>query len=104
MTTHSSVLAWEIPWIEEPGALQFLGSQTLTKSALDLRKSRLPSYLKSFPSFHGEGLCFIFIAVVIWFSLINVCVVGNCGSFVFVFIFLMMMLFFLLGNHKACSA
>ena len=21
MTTHSSVLAWEIPWTEEPGAL-----------------------------------------------------------------------------------
>ena len=22
MATHSSVLAWEIPWIEEPGSLQ----------------------------------------------------------------------------------
>ena len=27
MTTHSSVLAWEIPWIEEPGGLQSMGSQ-----------------------------------------------------------------------------
>ena len=26
-TTHSSVLAWEIPQTEEPGGLQFLGSQ-----------------------------------------------------------------------------
>ena len=25
--THSSVLAWEIPWIEEPGGLQSMGSQ-----------------------------------------------------------------------------
>ena len=25
MTTHSSVLAWEIPWTEEPGGLQFMG-------------------------------------------------------------------------------
>ena len=25
--THSSVLAWEIPWIEEPGGLQSIGSQ-----------------------------------------------------------------------------
>ena len=25
--THSSVLAWEIPWTEEPGGLQFTGSQ-----------------------------------------------------------------------------
>ena len=27
MVTHSSILAWEIPWIEEPGGLQFMGSQ-----------------------------------------------------------------------------
>ena len=27
MATHSSVLAWEIPWTEEPGELQFVGSQ-----------------------------------------------------------------------------
>ena len=26
MTTHSSILAWEIPWTEEPGRLQFIGS------------------------------------------------------------------------------
>ena len=25
MATHSSILAWEIPWIEEPGGLQFMG-------------------------------------------------------------------------------
>ena len=25
MTTHSSILAWRIPWIEEPGALQSMG-------------------------------------------------------------------------------
>ena len=25
MTTHSSVLAWEIPWTEEPGGLQPMG-------------------------------------------------------------------------------
>ena len=27
MATHSSILAWEIPWIEEPGGLQSMGSQ-----------------------------------------------------------------------------
>ena len=26
MTTHSSILAWEIPWIGEPGGLQSMGS------------------------------------------------------------------------------
>ena len=27
MATHSSVLAWKIPWTEEPGALRSMGSQ-----------------------------------------------------------------------------
>ena len=27
MATHSSILAWEIPWMEEPGGLQSTGSQ-----------------------------------------------------------------------------
>ena len=27
MTTHSSTLAWRIPWTEEPGGLQSMGSQ-----------------------------------------------------------------------------
>ena len=27
MTIHSNILAWEIPWTEEPGGLQFTGSQ-----------------------------------------------------------------------------
>ena len=27
MATHSSILAWRIPWIEEPGRLQSMGSQ-----------------------------------------------------------------------------
>ena len=27
MATHSSILAWRIPWIEEPGELQSMGLQ-----------------------------------------------------------------------------
>ena len=27
MTTHSSTLAWKIPWMEEPGGLQSMGSR-----------------------------------------------------------------------------
>ena len=27
MATHSSILAWGIPWTEEPGGLQSMGSQ-----------------------------------------------------------------------------
>ena len=27
MATYSNILAWKIPWTEEPGGLQFIGSQ-----------------------------------------------------------------------------
>ena len=27
MATHSSILAWEVPWTEEPDGLQSMGSQ-----------------------------------------------------------------------------
>ena len=29
MATHSSILAWKIPWTEEPGELQFWGCKEL---------------------------------------------------------------------------
>ena len=29
MTTHSSILAWKIPWTKEPGGLQSMGWQRL---------------------------------------------------------------------------
>ena len=29
MATHSSILAWRIPWLEEPGGLESMGSQRL---------------------------------------------------------------------------
>ena len=31
MATHFSILAWEIPWTEEPGGLQSMGSQRQTQ-------------------------------------------------------------------------
>ena len=31
MATHSSILAWKIPWTEEPGRLQSMGSQSQTQ-------------------------------------------------------------------------
>ena len=31
VVTHSSVLAWEIPWTEEPGRLQSMGSQRVAR-------------------------------------------------------------------------
>ena len=29
MATHSSILSWGIPWTQEPGGLQPMGSQTI---------------------------------------------------------------------------
>ena len=31
MATHSSILAWRIPWTEEPGKLQSIGSHSQTR-------------------------------------------------------------------------
>ena len=31
MATHNSTLAWRIPWAEEPGRLQSMGSQSWTQ-------------------------------------------------------------------------
>ena len=31
MATHSSILAWKIPWMEEPGRLQSMGLQSWTQ-------------------------------------------------------------------------
>ena len=31
MAAHSSILAWRIPWAEEPGGLQSTGSQSWTR-------------------------------------------------------------------------
>ena len=32
MATNSSILAWRIPWTEEPGRLESMGSQELEKT------------------------------------------------------------------------
>ena len=34
MTIHSSILAWRIPWTEEPDGLQFMGSQRARKNLM----------------------------------------------------------------------
>ena len=36
MAIHSSILAWKIPWTEEPGGLQSMGSQRVGHDGKDL--------------------------------------------------------------------
>ena len=40
IATHSSVLAWRIPWTEEPGGLQSMGSQRVRLSTRAGRQGR----------------------------------------------------------------
>jgi len=56
MATHSSILAWKIPWTEEPGGLQSMGSQRVRHnfiSFLNLSSQRT-IFLAS------KSLCFLF--------------------------------------------
>ena len=50
MVTHSSILAWEIPWTEEPGRLQFMGSKG-SDTTEQLSIHTLATYLE-FPVIH----------------------------------------------------
>ena len=47
MTTHSSNLAWEIPWTEEPGGLQSMGSQRVGHDLLTENQQQI-DYFKAF--------------------------------------------------------
>ena len=40
MATHCSILAWRIPWTEEPGGLQFPGSQRVWQEWSNLAHTR----------------------------------------------------------------
>jgi len=51
MVTHSSILAWRIPWTEEPGGLQSMGSHRVGHDRSNLAaaavfKSRFPFKIK----------------------------------------------------------
>ena len=37
MATHSSILAWEVSWTEEPGGLQSMGLHTPQQQSLNTR-------------------------------------------------------------------
>ena len=40
MATHSSILAWKIPWMEEPGRLQFMGLQRVRHDIVTKQQQR----------------------------------------------------------------
>jgi len=48
MAPHSSTLAWKIPWMEEPGRLQSMGSQSRTRLKWLSSSSSSSTYQKNF--------------------------------------------------------
>ena len=59
MVTHSSILAWEILWIEEPGGLQSTGRKSQTRLLLSmhaLSSGKGKSSAQNFLSFIMESL------------------------------------------------
>ena len=44
MATHSSILAWRIPWTKEPGGLQSMRSQRVRHKWIDLACTKLAKY------------------------------------------------------------
>ena len=62
MATHSSILAWRIPWMEEPGGLQSMGLQRVgydcttslslfMSQPVMLKKLKLNSSMKTYKTF-----------------------------------------------------
>ena len=50
MATHSSILAWKIPWTEEPGRLQSMGSQRINMN------ERIPIFTLFLYALHDSEL------------------------------------------------
>ena len=51
MATHSSILAWEIPWTEEPGGLQSMASQSPNLATDMHARTHFIDYLKPLSCF-----------------------------------------------------
>ena len=49
MAIHCSILAWEIPWMEEPLGLQSMGAQELDRTEVTKPPPPPPRYLLGFP-------------------------------------------------------
>ena len=63
MATHTSILAWRIPWMEEPGGLQSMGLQSQTRlsdfTSLHFSQSCnfSSSHVRMWELDHKEGCC-----------------------------------------------
>ena len=64
MAIHSSILAWKIPWTEEPGRLQSMGSQRVSHdwaTSLSLSCSCIHMYIFMYACIHARTHTYIHI-------------------------------------------
>ena len=71
MATHSSILAWNIPWIEEPGGLQSLGSKTVGHNWSDLAYTVLLLHMPHEYYMHLFGIFFLCVFLT-WITTSNI--------------------------------
>ena len=62
MATHSNILGWAIPWTEEPGRLESMGSQRVghdyeTKHSTHIEHNTLGSYVRFFDFRKTKFIC-----------------------------------------------
>ena len=61
MKTHSSILAWEIPWTEDPGGLQFMESQSQTRLSTHAHiYMETDRYITIYQKMFETDLCYIY--------------------------------------------
>ena len=53
MATHSNVLAWRIPWTEEPGGLQSMGLQRVGHDSTRTIAQRIKVHRNAWATVHG---------------------------------------------------
>ena len=58
MATHSSILAWKIPWTEKPGGLQRTIVHGVTKSWMQLSDTQVPSFVATIKNPHLQHSLF----------------------------------------------
>ena len=79
MATHSSILAWEILWTEEPGGLQYMGSQRVGHGLATWLKDlwKWLQLLEFQDLFHH---CHQYLCALLWAVVVREFVVGSASS------------------------
>ena len=82
MATHSSVLAWRLPWTEEPGGLQSIGSCDWTGLKQLNMQAHIAIYsipwLPAFPFYrHTDRFCFTLMYLQVFYAINNAAMTAN---------------------------